>query len=78
MDQSKYTSESTVTDSIVQGIIEGNDETTMGTQMIVRNISGTLSGSAAIVPDQISQGINKDKPWREVIKRRFINVGSDN
>ncbi len=75
---SANTSKSIATDSVVQGIIEGNTETTTGTPTIVRSIPGTFSGSGTVVSDQIPQEINKDKPWREVIKRRFINGGSDN
>ncbi len=78
MSGSENTSRSIGTESIVQGIIEGNTETTTGTPTIVRSIPGTFSRSGTVVANQIPQEINKDKPWREVIKRRFINGGSDN
>jgi len=78
MSGSENTSRSIGAESIVQGIIEGNTETTTGTPTIVRSISGTFSRSGTVVANQIPQEINKDKPWREVIKRRFINGGSDN
>lgn len=78
MNKDKNTSKLTATDSIVQGIIEGNVETTTGMPTVVRNIPGTLSRSGTVVPDQIVEEISKDKPWREVIKRRFINGRSDN
>lgn len=72
------TSKTTATDSIVQDIIEGNTETAIGMPTVVRSIPGTLSGSGTVVHDQLIEVVNKDKPWREVIKRRFINGGSDN
>lgn len=78
MNKVENTTKLTATGGIVQAIIEGNTETTTEMQTVVRSIPGTLSGNGAVVPDQILEEINKDKPWREVIKRRFINGGSDN
>ena len=78
MSGAENNSKSIATDSIIQGIIEGNTETTTGTPTIVRSILGTFSRNGTVVVEQMPKEINKDKPWREVIKRRFINGGSDN
>lgn len=78
MNQYENTSSSALVNSMMQDIIEGNRETSLGAPTIVRSFSGTLSNNCNVIEKTISPEIDKNKPWREVIKRSFIYGGSNN
>ena len=40
-------------------------------------IQETNNANGEIIYDQIVKDINKDKPWRQIIKRRCIDGGSN-
>lgn len=65
-------------EKLVQRSEGGDNSTSNETPIVVRNFQGTISAKKATVSGQISPEINKEKPWREVIKRSFINGRSDN
>ena len=78
MNQSDNTLKDLLVDEIVDSTLIENSETTSVSQTVVRNYQGTYSETGVVASNQSVLEINKDKPWREIIKRRFIDGGSDN
>lgn len=72
------TSVLSISDTLLQDVLEGNNETKYDSSIVMRNFPGTLSENGPVAIKQNLPDINKNKPWREVIKRRFIYGGSDN
>lgn len=73
MDLLQNNSSSRTTDSIIHSTI-GNDDNISTDMVVIAGIpDGTISRGETVVPNQINDETNKDKPWREVIKRRFID-----
>lgn len=77
MDYSKQTSNFVNRDGMLNGVFESNTGTVSERPTVVRGFLGTVSKSGTVVEDVDIEEINKSKPWRQVIKRRFINGGSD-
>lgn len=52
-------------------------ETISPSPYVIENIQETNHANGEIFYNQTANEINKDKPWREIIKRRCIDGGSN-
>ncbi len=55
-----------------------NDDIFLNPPIIFRSFQGTVSDQGEKVAVSKIENIDINKPWRQIIKRSFINDGSDN
>lgn len=77
MDLNSQTSDSSDGGEFIQQGLHSGKETAAEASIIVQGANDTSSREGIIIPDQPAKVINKNKPWRQIIKRRYIDGRSD-